>query len=372
VPRDITARGQALLRVTTVSIIAIGLTILLALTLMLQHTVIGPIERLAKDASEIGHSDDLTKTLSLQTGDEIGTLAEEFNGVVRKLARARTELLDASRRAGIAEVASGVLHNVGNVLTGANVAAATVTDDVKRSKVAGLTKATELLEEHRDNLAEFITSDERGKHLPGYLIKLAEHLDEEQKGILGELDVLSRSIEHVAQIIQTQQAFANPAGVPEAASPTDLAAAALAMVEVALARHHVKVTQNFGEVAPVKLDRAKTLQILVNLLTNAAEALESVERDKRHLSLGVRSDPPSRIVFEVTDSGPGIPQEDLTKIFQEGFTTKSDGQGYGLHYGACTAKEMGGSLTAASDGPGRGSTFTLVLPVEQVTETIKA
>ena len=115
----------------------------------------------------------------------------------------------------------------------------------------------------------------------------------------------------------------------------------------------------------VQVEKQKVLQILVNLMRNARDALVESGRQGPAIDLAHpnrrRSDE-KKVVIEVIDNGVGIEEENLTKIFSHGFTTKRHGHGFGLHSSANAAKEMGGNLTAHSDGPGRGAVFTLELP----------
>ena len=111
----------------------------------------------------------------------------------------------------------------------------------------------------------------------------------------------------------------------------------------------------------MNLEKHKILQILVNLLRNAKHACQESDRADKRLTVRVINGD-GRVRISVIDNGIGIPPENLIRIFSHGFTTKKDGHGFGLHSGALAAKEMDGSLTVHSDGPGQGSTFTLELP----------
>jgi signal transduction histidine kinase len=256
-------------------------------------------------------------------------------------------------------VATSVLHNVGNVLNSVNVSAAMVAGQVRQSKAGQLAKAAALLQAHADKLA----ADPKAHQLPGYLTQLAQHLAAEQTQMLGELDSLTQNIEHIKQIVAMQQSYATASGVVESVPIKDLVEDALRMNTAALTRHAVQVVREFGEVPPLTVDKHKVLQILVNLIRNAKYALdESGRADKRlTLRVGMNGDPFVHIA--VSDNGVGIPAENLTRIFQHGFTTRKDGHGFGLHSGALAAQEMGGRLTVHSEGLGHGAAFTLELPV---------
>jgi C4-dicarboxylate-specific signal transduction histidine kinase len=208
--------------------------------------------------------------------------------------------------------------------------------------------------------------------VPRYLIKLAAHLAAEREELLRELSVLARNLEHIKEVVVMQQSYAKMSGVAEILPPAQLVEDALRMNETALARHGVQVVREFAEVPLVSIDKHKVLQILVNLIRNAKQALKEAAVKEKRLTLRVAHSGPDKVAIVVQDNGVGIPSENLARIFQHGFTTKHDGHGFGLHSGANAAKEMGGSLSAASEGLGRGATFTLELPAATVQRFHKA
>jgi signal transduction histidine kinase len=274
---------------------------------------------------------------------------------------AQKELLEASRRAGMAEVATGILHNVGNVLNSVNVASSCVANSLKKSKAANLSKVVTMLREHESDLGSFLTTDAKGKQLPAYLGQLAEHLAGEQADALKELSQLQKNIEHIKDIVTMQQGLAKASGLKEKLQVNDLVEDALRMNASTLTRHDIEVIKEFKDMPLVTVEKHKVLQILVNLVRNAKQACSaSGLEDKRMTIRTTNQNGGARI--SVCDNGVGIPPENLTRIFAYGFTTKEDGHGFGLHSGALAAKEMGGSLTVHSDGHNQGATFTLDLP----------
>jgi PAS domain S-box-containing protein len=281
-----------------------------------------------------------------------------------KLAEVHKQLLQASRQAGMAEVATSVLHNVGNVLNSVNVASSCVADSLKRSKSASLSKVVALLREHQNDLGNFFANDPKGKQLPGYLSQLAEHLAVEQAAALDELTQLQKNIEHIKDIVAMQQNYSKSSGVPEKVAVTDLVEDAVRMNTGAMERHQVKVVREYSETPQISVEKHKVLQILVNLIRNAKYACDDSGRNDKQITLRVANGD-GRIKISVIDNGVGIPAENMTRIFNHGFTTRENGHGFGLHSGALAAKEIRGSLTAFSEGPGRGATFTLELPVQQ-------
>jgi PAS domain S-box-containing protein len=281
-----------------------------------------------------------------------------------KLEQAHQQLMDASRQAGMAEVATSVLHNVGNVLNSVNVASSCVADSLRKSKSANLSKVVALLREHEADLGDFITNDPKGKQLPGYLAHLSEHLAGEQTVILNELARLQKNVEHIMEIVAMQQSYAKTSGIFESLPIADLVEDAVRMNLGAMERHQINVLREYSETPPVLIEKHKVLQVLVNLIRNAKYACDDSVKTDKQIILRVANGN-GRIKVSVIDNGIGIPQENLTRIFNHGFTTRKNGHGFGLHSGALAAKEMGGSLAAFSEGPERGATFILELPVQR-------
>jgi PAS domain S-box-containing protein len=274
-------------------------------------------------------------------------------------------LLETSRLAGMAEVATGVLHNVGNVLNSVSVSATLVGERLQQSKIVNLRRAVKMLREKDNQLAEFLTADPKGKLLPEYLDTLATHLADEVVELLAEMESVAKNIEHIKEIVAMQQNFAKVSGVYENLSAAQLVEDALRINSAAFERHRIQVVREFDENTPmVSLDRHKVLQILINLISNAKYAMDAQPTNEKRLVIRIEPSP-DRVKIVVRDSGMGIAPEILDKIFNHGFTTKQDGHGFGLHSCANAAKEMGGRLSAASAGPGQGATFTLELPTEK-------
>jgi PAS domain S-box-containing protein len=288
-----------------------------------------------------------------------------------ELARLNHELQDTARHAGMAEIATGVLHNVGNVLNSVNTSASVVIEGLRKSEIPSLAMAVGLMRNHMDHLGEFLSTDHRGKQLPAFLEALAEQLPREQAALTEEMQGLQQNIDHIKQIVAMQQAYAKVSGVLENVLLDSLIEDALRLSANALVRHQVEVVREFEAVPPVVTDRHKVLQILVNLISNAKQALDN-RPEGRRLILRIAPASAEHVKLEVTDNGVGIPQENLTRIFNHGFTTKKTGHGFGLHSGANAANELGGRLTAHSTGPGQGATFTLELPLSQSKTILRA
>ena len=272
-------------------------------------------------------------------------------------------LVDVSRQAGMAEVATSVLHNVGNVLNSVNVSATLISEKVKGLRTPYLGKTVDLIKQHEELLGEFFTTHEKGSRVLGYLDELAGNLTQEQNAVVDELKSLTHSVEHIKEIVSAQQSYAVKSGMAQQVRLDELIESALGIGGNALDRSWVNIVFDSEAIPPIVTDKHKLLQILVNLIANAQDAMAEIAGDAPQLSLRVANNEDNMVRIEVQDSGCGISSENLSRIFSHGFTTKQNGHGFGLHNSALAAKELGGSLSAKSEGIGQGSVFILELPV---------
>jgi C4-dicarboxylate-specific signal transduction histidine kinase len=236
-----------------------------------------------------------------------------------------------------------------------------ISDQVRSSRVAGLTRSIELVDRFPGGLPAFLGT-EKGKVLPTYLSSVSRRLSEENAKVLDELASVNRHVDHIKTIVAMQQSYARPSGVNEPIVIAALIDDALRMGESSFAKHGIEVVRDYASTLTVVADRHKLLQIMINLISNARHALKDHRASPQQLTVRVRSTG-ATITIAVIDTGVGIPAENLDRIFQHGFTTKPRGHGFGLHASANAARELGGSLQVTSDGAGRGATFTLALPV---------
>ncbi|BBP59854.1 ATP-binding protein [Pseudomonas sp. St316] len=278
-----------------------------------------------------------------------------------RAAEAQTQLAAAARQAGMAEIATNVLHNVGNVLNSVNISADLVTRKLRTSKALGLGKAVQMMNEHAEDLGDFISHDEKGKLLPGYLNQLVDALAIEQQSMTEELGQLSKSVDHIKEIVSAQQSYAGTSSIAETVQIQELIEDALRMNAGIIAARQITVVRNFAETPLLLLDKHRVLLILVNLIKNASRAMDDKPQLAHQIILQSEMTQGDTLVIKVIDNGEGIAPENLTRIFAHGFTTRKDGHGFGLHSCVLAAMEMGGSLEAHSDGPGTGATFTLTL-----------
>ncbi len=278
------------------------------------------------------------------------------------LERMHQQLLVASRHAGMAEVATSILHNVGNILNSVNVTASLLAERVKNSKCSGVSKIATLLAAQAADLPGFFAGA-RGRQVPTYLKELAADLLTERDATSAELSALRANVEHIKEIVAMQQSYAKRGGLCEMLDVRTLVEDSLSMNDAAFSRHGITLVRDYQDVPQVSVDKHKVLQILVNLIRNAGHACDEAgtQADKR-VTVRVRGTQRA-VMIAVIDTGVGILQQNLARIFNHGFTTRKDGHGFGLHSSALAARELGGSLEAESPGAGMGATFTLTLPL---------
>lgn len=275
------------------------------------------------------------------------------------LAELNKQLMLSSRLAGMAEVATGVIHNVGNVLNSVNVSASVAGDRLRESKVSFLTKAAELLLRQGEGVGRWMET-EAGKRFPDYLAGLSENFAKDHAVLAKEIQLLGENIEHIKSIVTVQQNYAKSSGIIEDVDAADLMEDAVKVIAAGGGFRGIELKRDYQPTPALRVDKHKALQILVNILRNAVQALP--DQPQPEISLSIYIPAPARVMMRVTDNGVGIPEENLTRIFSHGFTTKRDGHGFGLHTGAIAAQEMRGSLIATSDGVGKGAVFLLELP----------
>ena len=287
-------------------------------------------------------------------------VTEQVHQEERRL-QLQLQLQEASRHAGMAEVATGVLHSVGNVLNSLGVSAVLLQSRLRGSRIGNVQRAAKLIGEQGSRLGEFFESDPRGRELPGYLRQLGEHLIAENRALCDEAQAVVAHVEHIGKIVAAQQTYARHGGSVEELDVAELIDHALLMYFPTSAQ--VAVHREQRGVDRVMVDRHKLLQIMGNLLSNARHALREKAQGPRELTVRLHALPAGFFAIDVEDTGVGVSAESLQRLFEFGFTTKKDGHGFGLHASANLAKEMGGELSGRSEGVSRGACFTVRLPV---------
>ncbi|MCC5833370.1 MAG: PAS domain-containing protein [Opitutales bacterium] len=281
-----------------------------------------------------------------------------------KLKDTQKELLEASRLAGIAEISSGILHNIGNGLNSVNTTGNVLSERLANSRVANLVKIAEMIRSNKDNIAQYISEDPKGSKIPEYLTQLSDILQSEQEFLKEEVQQLQKYVEHLKAIVAMQQNYSRTSSLIDRVAPEELMEEALKISEISLTRHGIDVLRDFKQVPIIDVSRHKVLQILVNFIRNAKYAIDETGREDKLILVGLQSTEDGNVAFSVRDNGVGIDPEVLPKLFQFGFTTREQGHGFGLHACANTAKELKARIKVDSEGKEKGACFTLVVPVQ--------
>jgi two-component system NtrC family sensor kinase len=278
----------------------------------------------------------------------------ELDASLHQLADAQRRLIESSRRAGMADIAIAVLHNVGNVLNSINISVETLVTRTTNLRVARLVEATEVIEQG---------DQQRRAQGLAYLRGVAAALATDREGMLHELHGLRDHVDHVKAIVSRQQAFATVRCVVETCQVHELIEDALMLSHAAIIQYGVDVVRDYHDIPRVILDRHRALQILINLVSNARQSVVEANRPGKRITVRSRRVGDARVRIEVEDNGLGIAQEHHARVFTHGFTTKKTGHGIGLHSSALAARELHGTLTFASEGLDRGAIFVLELPL---------
>jgi two-component system NtrC family sensor kinase len=364
-------------------------SLLLELAIMywvLKQQITRPLLAFTQAADQLA-AGDFKVTLQSSRDDELGRLSAAFQHMARQLQQreealrqanegleqrveertrelkaVHQQLVQTARQAGMAEIATNVLHNVGNVLNSVQTAAGLAKERVTGLKLEQVGRVASLMEQHQENLGHFLTQTDRGRNVMPFLSQLSQNLVAERQELLVLLEDVNRYTEHIGGVVKLQQNYARLPRLHESALLEELVQDALRINAAGLSRHQVQVEKHVSQVPPVMTDKNKVLMVLVNLISNAKYALDAAPREQRHLTVRLLPPAGGRLRIELQDTGVGIAPEMLTRIFQYGFTTREGGHGFGLHSSALAAQELGGSLTAHSEGLGRGATFVLELP----------
>ncbi len=294
-------------------------------------------------------------------------LENRVNDRTSELKTLNEKIGSIARSAGMAEVASGVLHNIGNVLNSVNVSTSVLYEQVKNSKINNLQKVVEMLEENQFDLPMFLTADEKGKQIPKFLSLLSEQLIRENNSMAAEIGVLSKSIEHIKNVISMQQSYAGNHGIKEKICIANLIADALKINELGDTKCDIDVVENYAEDTLLYMDKHKIMQILINIISNAKYALIDSHQENKKISIDafIRK---KVLYVEVRDNGVGIDSQDIKKLFSYGFTRRHNGHGFGLHNSALVANELGGKISVHSEGMGKGACFTLNVPIDDIAD----
>lgn len=369
VPRTITHHGAEAVRYSTLLLGAAAALVLATLLVLLGRIVLSPLARVTDHAQRIAAADDLSARLAYVRSDELGTLANAFDNMVERLAKTQRELIDRSFESGAAENASGVLHNLGNAMTPLAVNVVKLQQQLSAISTADLHSAL-------DELQHGTPDAERQRDLQQFVqLSAAEMAYTLGRGADRLRDITAQAGVIQAVLAEQRQHQRNgPVLLPM--TPAELLARSLQQVAPAhRERLQLEVSPKLAALGTLSLPCTTLGMVLQNLIQNAAEAAASAGMAHARLQIGaevLEADGERALCVQISDDAVGVSAEDLPKLFQKGYSTKSQAtnSGLGLHWCANTLRALGGSISVHSDGLGRGTRFEILVPLrEQILQT---
>jgi sensor domain CHASE-containing protein len=369
VPRVISARGQQAVAYSSSFLIGAGVIVLVLMIVLLNRAVLSPLTRMTGHAIAIGRNGDLTSRLDLKRSDELGDLAQEFDRMVDNLASARRQLVDRSFNAGIAENASGVLHNLGNAMTPLAAKVARLQETLRAAPAADVDLVLHELAQARSDRARKADLEELLQLTSRDLAQSNSQALEESNAVADHTQALQRLLADLVPRSRSER-------ILETVRLPALIAESVELVSPNLrARLSIELDSSLAAVGPVSVSRVTLQQVFQNFIVNAAEAVQDVAGQRGTLRIAasvIVAAEDARLHLTFADNGIGIRTDDLPRIFERGFSTKSSAtnSGIGLHWCSNAINALGGHVTAASQGLHGGAVLHLILPLVKVTDTL--
>ena len=362
VPREVTLRGHAAVTYASICLVGAAVVVLILLVSVLNRLVLTPLAVVTRHAVALDEGKDLTTRLDLARTDEIGVLARELDRMVARVAESRTQLVDQSFQAGFAELAKGVLHNLGNAMTPIGVRLANLRE---RLRAAPSDDAEQAVAE----LQAGPVDPQRSADLEEFLRLACRELAGTVRSAQADVEVMTRQANAIQTALAEQMRSARNEHVIEPVRLTELVAQSLEIVPDSCRQRLVVDTDDtLRKLGVVRVARTVLRLILQNLIINAADAVRDAGKEKGVLRVSAeitREAERQQLHLQFQDDGVGIPAQNLDRVFEKGFSTKSPetNHGIGLHWCANAINALGGRIWAASEGPGRGASMHLLVPL---------
>lgn len=355
VDREITRRSDRAVALARYLSICVAITAMLLVLLMLLRIVVGRLSAIREYTNRIADEGLDVATLNISGSDEIGQLAHAFDRMKNRLSETQTRLSNASHSAGMNLVAETVIHNVGNVLTNVNSLVETASKRISSLRI-------QPLETLAERLKESDTDSDLQKATPDYLKRLSGQLQNDQQELTQLLGTLQDNIQHIHQVVRDQRRHTKHKINRESVSAVELINEAVQCCQASLEQDQIQVKIDAKSDPTIRTDRSQLLQILINVISNARNSMRDFRQSDQILTIQLKKQA-SSVEIRVIDNGCGMTQLTLRKVFDAHFTTRESGSGLGLHFCAIALKRLGGSIRAESEGIGRGSTFTIEVPL---------
>lgn len=279
-----------------------------------------------------------------------------------KLYSLQQKFLISAREAGMADIATNVLHNVENILNSINVSIVSIHEQLNNSIINDLQEVSRLLKQHKKTIADYISKDKNGKYIPEFISKIYEKLNSEKIIITNETKSLEVNLSHIRDIITLEQSLSTKMGLTEKTDIPELIKDVLMLTKTRYQATKIQIVTDFSPIKTVIIDREKLFYVLTSLVINAIDSVLESNNHNKKIILRLKQKNDRCFMIQINDTGVGIKHENLKKIFSYEFTTKTRGHGFGLHTSVNYIEELSGSISAESEGENKGATFTLVLP----------
>lgn len=358
-PRQISALGQSTVNGALIFLAFAALIVAVVAWLMLRSVIVLPLERLAQHITGMRKSGDLTQRLGDKRGDEIGALAREFDKLAEELHDARKLLLDQSFKAGKADNAAEVLHNIRNAMTPLINSIDRLAKELGAAESLRVRQAVEELGDDK-------CPPERAGKLLQYIESAFAHIEGSNRQASGNLDIASKQARQVEAILADQEKHTKGSPIIEDLVLNDLLDEAMLVIpENTSSEIKLDLINGVAE-HRVRAHRVGLLQVLGNLLLNAYESIERSQSPAGRIELSAATESfedKAMVRLTVSDTGCGFDDDFKQKMFQRGFSSKQGHlSGLGLHWCANALASMGGRIQAESRGPGMGAQFHVLIP----------
>lgn len=296
--------------------LVISLAVGIFISRLIARRIVMPLGVLERSTERI-LGGDFSPIQGIRRTDEIGSLVEAFNHMVRELKEKQAQLVQSAKLASLGTLTSGVAHELNNPLSNISTSAEILAEETFPPD----------LEFYKKYLSRIVSETTRARRIIGDLLEFSRETD----------------------------------ATPESTPVSELFAHALRLIEHPLKLSKVKVSIELPPDLPmVRIHHAQATQVFLNLFLNAVQAMPG----GGDLRLSARPiDGGNRVEIRVQDTGAGIAPENLPRIFDPFFTTKAPGEGTGLglsvSYGI--VKHFGGTIRALSV-PGQSTTMVVTLP----------
>lgn len=359
-PRSISSLGSQTINAALLFLAVAGVMVTGFIWFMLRGTILRPIEQLASHIEKVRTSGDLSRRLDTRRDDEIGALAQQFDDLTDEVNDARQALLDQSFKAGKADTAAEVLHNIRNAMT-------PMINGLERLRKSFTVTSKLRVEEATQQIANPDCAPERREKFLQYVDASFAHLESVGAEAAEDLGIVTKQARQIEGILADQERFANIAPITESIVVNEVLDEASHVIPKRTTHGvDLRMSADASRVR-VRAHRIGLLQVMGNLILNAYESIQRCKKTDGHISLEAAQevvDDMPMVRVTIRDNGGGFNKDMGERIFQRGFTSKKEGSstGLGLHWCANAVAGMGGRIQAKSRGLGQGAEFHVLLP----------